>query len=259
VKASRNELIALFKQAFEGVGFDFGGYENAADMIIWSQMHGMNSFESIRQRMSVFAQRKRLLAEQLAPDTLVLDAKNNSVIDAKGNSSIVAAGMAFDIAYVKALESGVAHTTVLNCHDRKLVIKKLVDCANRGFVCLAYWHDGETLHVITSDTGVCCPEYFQYKLEDLDGSDCLNEKHQQTLFVVCASHASGLQEYISNNLPELKGNQSLVMSPTMMKSSYTAALTDGIEIDNSFWKELAILGKEVLVESTEQSRMGAGA
>jgi len=259
MRASRNELIALFKQAFEGVGFDFGGYENAADMIIWTQMHGMNSFQSIRNRMSVFEQRKQLLAEQFVPDTLLLDAKDHSVIDAKGNSSIVAAGMAFDIAYVKALKSGVAYTTVLNCHDRKLAIKKLVDCANRGFVCLAYWRDSETLHVITSDTGFCCPEYLQYKLEDLDGSDCLNEKNQQTLFVVCASHASGLQEYIANNLPELKGNQTFVMSPTVMKSSYMAALTNGIEIDSSFWEELVVLGKEVLVESTEQSRMGAGA
>ena len=259
MKASRNELMALFKQAFEGVGFDFGGYENAADMIIWTQMHGLNSFDSIRHRMSVFAQRKRLLVEQLAPDTLVLDAKDNSVIDAKGNSSIVAAGMAFNIAYVNAIQSGVANVSVLNCYDRKLAIKTLVDCANRGFVCLAYWRDAESLHVITSDTGACCPAYCQYKLEDLEGSDCLNEKHQQTLFVVCASHASGLQQYISNNLPELKGNQGFVISPTMMKSSYTAALTNGIEIDRGFWQELAILGRAVLVESTEQSRMGAGA
>lgn len=37
----------------------------------------------------------------------------------------------------------------------------------------------------------------------------------------------------------------------MMKSSYTDALTDGIEIDRDFWGELAVLGREVLVESSE--------
>jgi LDH2 family malate/lactate/ureidoglycolate dehydrogenase len=254
VKASRNELIALFKLAFEGVGFDFGGYENAADMIIWAQMHGLKSFDVMRNRMPDFEERKQLLVEQLTPDS-----KKNSIIDAKGNSSIVAAGMALGITYVEAIKSGVANVTVLNCYDRMLTIKKLVDCAKRGVVCLAYWRDGETLHVVTSDTGDCCPEYIQYPLKNLAGGVCLNEQHQQTLFVVCASDSAGLKSYISNNLPELKGNKTLVMSPTMMKSSYTGALTNGIEIDNDFWKELATLGKEVLVESTEQSRMGAGA
>ena len=44
----------------------------------------------------------------------------------------------------------------------------------------------------------------------------------------------------------------------IMKTSYTHALTDGSEIDRDFWNELAVLGQEVLVESTEKSRMGAG-
>jgi LDH2 family malate/lactate/ureidoglycolate dehydrogenase len=254
MKASRNELIALFKQAFEGVGFDFGGYESAADMIVWAEMHGLHSFKSIRNRMPVFEQRKRILAEQLVPVY-----RENAIIDAKRNSSIVAAGMAFDIAYVRAIHGAVAKVTVINCYDRKLAIKKLVDCANRDVVCLAYWRDGEILHVVHSDTGFCCPEYSQYKLEDVGISECFNEEHQQTLFVICAKDVMGMQEYMANNVPELKGNKTVVISPLKMKLSYTEALTNGIVIDSDFWKELTILGQEVLVESTEQSRMGAGA
>lgn len=257
MKASRNELIALFKQAFEGVGFDFGGYESAADMIVWGQMHGLDSFEMIRKRMPDFVQRKRL---QVEPCSLESEGNNKerSVIDAKGNSSIVAAGIALDITYVEAMKSGVARATVLNCHDRKLVIKKLADCTNRGVVCLAYWRDDKTLKVVTSDTGIYCPEYSQYPLKSLSDGEYLNEKHQQTLFVVCATESEGLQKYISKNLPELQTSKTVVMSPMMMKSNYTTALTDGIEIDSDFWNELALLGQEVLVESTEQSRMGAG-
>lgn len=272
MKASRNELIALFKQAFEGVGFDLGGYENAADMIIWAQMHGLNSFDVMRKRMADYQQRKELLREQLTPKQLNADSDENAVIDAKNNSSIVAAGMAFYIAYVKAIKSTVAKVNVLNCFDRKLTIKKLVDCAKRGMVCLAYWRDGATLHVVTSDTGVCCPEYRQYSITALSEQDDLaaeqhyfSKQHQQTLFVVCANNAANLQEYITHNLPELESNQtsqanqSKVISPAMMKSSYIEALTNGIDIDPSFWQELATLGTQVLVESTEQSRMGAGA
>jgi LDH2 family malate/lactate/ureidoglycolate dehydrogenase len=257
VKASRNELRALFKQAFEGVGFDFGGYESAADMIVWGQMHGLDSFAMIRKRLPDFEQRRRLQIEPCSLESKESN-KEHSVIDAKGNSCIVAAGIALDITYVEAMTSGVADATVLNCHDRKLVIKKLADCAKRGVVCLAYWRDDKTLKVVTSDTGVCCPEYSQYPLKDLLGGEYLNENHQQSLFVVCATESAGLQEYISKNLAELQGIKTVVISPTMMKSSYTTALTDGIEIDRDFWSELTVLGQEVLVESTEQSRMGAG-
>ena len=122
MKASRNELIALFKQAFEGVGFDFGGYESAADMIVCGQMQGIDSFAMIRKRMPDFSLRRRL---QIGPCLLESkeDDKEHSVIDEKGNSCIVAAGIALDVTYVEAMKSGLADTTILNCHDRKLVIK----------------------------------------------------------------------------------------------------------------------------------------
>lgn len=68
----------------------------------------------------------------------------------------------------------------------------------RGVICLAYWRDDTTLKVVTSDTGSCCPEYSQYPLKGLPGGEYLNEKHQQTLSVVCATGSEGLQKYISN-------------------------------------------------------------
>ena len=216
-----------------------------------------DSFDVIRKNIPDYEQRKNSLREQ--PEQLTSDSNENVVIDAKNNSSIVAAVMAFDIAYVEAIKNSIAKVTVLNCYDRKLIIKKVVDCAKRGVVCLAYWHDGETLHVVTSNTDDSCPEYTQYSMTALADEDYLHEKHQQTLFVVCASDIASLQQYISKNLSDLKGNQTKVISPTMMKSSYMSTLTNGIEIDPRFWQELAVLGNQVLVESTEQSRMGAGA
>ena len=254
VKASKNELTSLFKQAFEGMGYDFGGYESAADMIVWAQMHGLNSFEKIRKRLPTIVQDKR---ESVAQCRVTSDGE--LVIDAKANSSIAVAAMALDIAYVEAIKSEVACVSVLNCYDRNLVVKKLVDCALRGMLCLAYWHDGEVLHWVTSDTGVCCPEYAKYPLKNWPEAKFLQGKDQQSLFVVCAKNKPALEAYITQYLPRLNEMSPIIMLPKMMKSSYLEALTNGIEIDNDFWKELATIGLKVLVESTEQSRMGAGA
>jgi hypothetical protein len=42
MRVSRNELTASLKKAFEGLGFSVGDYQDAAAMVVWSEMHGLN-------------------------------------------------------------------------------------------------------------------------------------------------------------------------------------------------------------------------
>ena len=254
MKASRNELTALFKLAFEGLGFDLGGYENAADMIIWGQMHGLNSFDAIENRITALQKRKNLSLQKLTPASTAY-----LTIDAKGNSSIVAAPMAFDICYVEAISHGKAKVTIENCYDRALAIKKLVDCNKKGVACLSYWRDQNQLHFVQTVQGHCCPQYRQYPLNAFVEHSDLQAQHQQSLFVFCATDQQALQAYITEHFADINSLKVKTITAETMKTNFQQALTHGTEIKASLWQTLATLGKTVLVESTEQSRMGAGA
>ena len=46
MKVSHNELTGLCRRAFEGLGFPSGEHEDAADMVVWLEQHGLHGVEA---------------------------------------------------------------------------------------------------------------------------------------------------------------------------------------------------------------------
>jgi hypothetical protein len=116
MRASPDELKALFKQAFEACGYDFGGYEVAAEMVVWSQMHGFNVFPMIKECLLPLAQ------DSLIPKVL-LDEPHKLVFDNQGHSVLVNASQMVNLACAKALDHGFCVTQVRNCAHPVMLVK----------------------------------------------------------------------------------------------------------------------------------------
>ena len=253
MRASPDELKSLFKQAFEACGYDFGGYEVAAEMVVWSQMHGFNVFPVMQECLLPLAQ------DSLSPRVL-LDEPHQLIFDNQGHSVLVSASQMVNLACAKALEHGFCVLQVQNCEHPVMLAKLLCDSNNYGLDANAYWYQDQTQQMLElrTDAEHHCPELRYYSNPSSDSSfKGLNHGQLNITF----ARQDGIDDAeLFSDRNKLFENAQLDqrLEPQYFVQHYQQSLDLGIEIDANLWQQLLEIGAEVLVESTEQSRHGAG-
>ncbi|MGI9289388.1 MAG: Ldh family oxidoreductase [Pseudomonadales bacterium] len=248
MKFSKNELTAALKKAFEGIGFGVGDYEDAAAMVTWLETHGLQGLVQLHNALPHLMERPH---PQIG---VIQDDENLSILDARGGSTLICGSQAVDLAYAKAHNVGFGAVQLINCHNRKMIIERLVNTARRGMACVAYWHAHDSsaeYSVVSIEAHAEHPTYLEYAAA---GSEVETE---QSMIILCGSRLAVLQEYVADVLPASSGNL-VSVTPEGMKSSRQCALEHGIDMDVTLSNLLGTLIKNVLVEATETSRAGAG-
>ena len=217
-------------------------------MVTWLETHGLQGLAQIHTALPHLIEKPYLQIE------LCQDDESLPILNARGGSTLVYGGQAVDLAYTKVrnIDFGAVH--LINCHNRKMIIERLVNAARRGMACVAYWRSssGPTAFTLVSiDAHAEYPNYVEYTTQDYDA------ENKQSLVILCGSNLSALQEYVTDFLPVSSGSVASA-TPEAMESSYKRALEHGIEMDITLWESLEKLIKNVLVEATESSRAGAG-
>ena len=242
MKVSRNELTACLKKAFEGLGFSVGDYEDAAAMVVWSQMHGFNGLQQLQQALPFLSDCPCLHAK------LVSDTDQQALLDGQQSSVLLCGSQTVRLACAIARQHGSGHVRLDNCHNRKFIIQRLVSAAQLGTALIAYWVNGSTGVKVMIEPYAKQPEYQEYSATDTAAN--------QSLFIFTGSDLASLEQQFS--LQFNIGDQVRRFSTEAMRDSYQYRLEQGIEIDQQFWSELDSLVARVLVESTDSSRAGAG-
>ncbi len=241
------ELKAALRRCFEASGYFVGNYEDAADMIVWLEKHGLQGLAEFKSMLPYLCQ------DQDKPlSTIVYEDSGAIVIDSHNRSSLNCIAAAVDVAYLKAQQAGIATVTVRNCHNRRFVLKAITDCGRRGVSVAAYWQNGKnkvTEYTASIKAGHRYPNYSE-ALTDLSYSD----QQQQSLTIICSARVD-LQ-------PSLKKGSAvgeiLYSSAQKIAENKQHSVEQGIEISTDLWGEINRIGEGVLVESTDQSRRGAG-
>lgn len=242
---SKNELTAALKKAFEGMGFGVGDYEDAASMVAWSETHGLHGLAQLHAALP------HLIAKPYIPATLNYEDENLVIVDAQGGSTITCGAQAVDLAYSKARKIGLGTVQLIDCHNRKLIIERMVNTARRGMACVAYWRSSGVYFVVSVGAHAAYPAYFEYADENRE------VENEQAMFMLCGSSLSALQEHVTEIPPDSSGSV-VHVTPEAMAASYKSALEQGIDMDVALWDSLNKLTSKVLVEATETSRAGAG-
>ena len=255
MNVSKTELTALLKQVFEALGFSSGEHQNAAEMVVWAQMCGLEGLPELRRGLP------RLLKQGLSTLRPVFEDDSHTVIDANHASCLHCADTATNLAYVKALTHGAFSITVLNCHDRKLAIKAMVDCCRHDLACSLHWYDeidDSIIHVakLLPDTGA--KGFPGYTVSKLSQENKVDDRERHSLFIRCSSKQAQLEKTPPVGFAQLQV-ESGTMPPEALQYNYRAALNQGLVVEEDFQRVLQDLAAVVLVESSEQSRMGAGA
>ena len=239
---SMNELKAALRRCFEASGYFVGNYEDAANMVLWLEKHGLHGLRELKNTLPYVGED---LHKSLS--NVIYEDSTSATIDAHGRSSLNCIASAVDLAHAKALESGIATVTVHNCHNRMFVLKALTDRGRSGISAAAYWKNGSdniTEHAAAIKSGHRYPSYSESSVQTVGNGD------KQALTIICSSRVDvGLS---------LQDQDSTIISPLQVERNKNHCVEHGITICEKLWEDINVIGQGVLVENTERSRADAG-
>lgn len=244
---SMNELKAALRRCFEASGYFVGNYEDAANMILWLEKHGLRGLNELTNAIDyVAADRDKPLSKVIYEDS------TSATIDAHGRSALNCGAAAVDLAQAKALESGIATIAVHNCHNRMFILKALTDCGRRGISAAAYWQNGSdkiTEHTAAIRSGQRYPSYSEAETSLTNSGDGTCDD-KQALTIICSSRV--------DLTSSLQSKDQHYISPQKIAENKAKTVEFGIEITEQLWEQINQLGTGILVENSERSRLDAG-
>lgn len=241
------ELKAALRRCFEATGYYVGNYEDAANMILWLEKHGLNGLTELQRALPYISE------DSTKPlSTVIYEDSTSAIIDSNGRSALNCIAASVDLAHAKALENGIATVTVHNCHNRMFILKALTDCGRRGISVAAYWQNGSqtvTEHTAAIKAGERYPSYSE-AMTTLTS----NEEDKQALTIICSSRVD-----LTSSLQRSKGNRNAsYISAEQVKLNKDHSVDQGIDINEDLWVRINKIGEGVLVENNDRSRQGAG-
>ena len=124
-----------------------------------------------------------------------------------------------------------------------------------------YWRDANdptTEHVVSVVPQDGTDSLLRYTVNRVREQENPDDAHRQSLIIHCDTQWQLLQECQSSVFSQ--GREELeAIEPDTLRANYRSALNQGLAMDEALWEQLQTLALRVLVESSEQSRMGAGA
>lgn len=238
-----NELKTALHRCFEASDYFVGDYEDAANMVLWLEKHGLHGVSELKLALPYIGEDKEKPLSRV-----IYEDSTSATIDAHHRSALNCIAAAVDLAHAKALESNIATITVHNCHNRIFILKALTDRGRSGISTAAYWQNGSD--TVTEHTAAICSgqRYPSYSkgLTSLKN----NKNDKQALTIICSSKV--------NLTSSLQNSKSHVINPKQIESSKVHTVEHGIEIDIDVWEKINKIGLGVLVKNTEHSRKDAG-
>lgn len=242
MKVSKNELTASLKKAFEALGFQPGDYYDAADMVVWLETHGFDGFDRLLAALAHLNTTAPIHAD------LVQEDAHNSVLDGRGTSVLLCGSEAVDLIRSQVIQGSSAGLEIINCYNRTFIIERLVKAARRNFAFIAYWRQLDYCVKVSITAVSELPEYQTFKMIDVFD--------RQSLRIFCGPDLEAIEKQYGEQLEF--GTLVENYPKAKMADCYRNSVEQGIEIDQALWKTLDDLVAKILVESTADSRAGAG-
>jgi hypothetical protein len=226
VKITQEELVATVRKAFEGLGFPPGEREDAADMVVWLELHGMGGLSELRKGLRYLRDEATQRPEQRYADERL------AVLDARGASVLAVGAHAAETACTMARSSGIATVRIADCHNRLLVLGYLNRAARQGVNLLAYWENRGDEPVIYSVSITAGDELPSVRAYDVVGED-LSHTHD---LVLIASTDFMLAPFPYSE--RLIDRPRLSPTPEFMRTHMERCFGEGMDVDDPLWAEI---------------------
>jgi LDH2 family malate/lactate/ureidoglycolate dehydrogenase len=224
MRVSLNEIQVMCRKAFEGMGFAAGDCEDAAELVGWLHLQGLDGLGTLEKALDY------LHHEAAQPYTLCLEDSALLVIDCQGQSVLRGAATVVELAMDKALQVGHGVLRIQHCHNRLLLLGYLSRAAELGLEVQARWGDARQQHAVFFAAGATRPQLLS------DDQPCASAAIDQSITVL-------FDRPLHTPHP---------VAPH-------APVSQGFTVQAHTWQRLKQLAEQILVESTDASRQhGAG-
>ena len=242
MRVSRNEMNAALSRAYEGAGHHIGDYEDAAQLVTWSQMCGLGGFDRIAIPPTG--------PKGGATPRLVFENDGIAVVDAGGAEVCEHGSLAADLAHTKALSSGFAIVQLANCRYPELILRSLSLVAQQGVFIAAYWQDAAGAHGASFESGAVFPHYWH--VENPEAAKVIS-----AITIICTDQPALLADAVASQA-EQPGIKRFEISAAQLAANYMQSLELGITVPADHWDALNAAAWPILVPSDALSRAGAG-
>lgn len=222
---SFQELQILSERVLEAKKFPLGLMVDGAEMIVWAEIARLDGLRRLLERMDQL--------DEIQPDAIqiISESPHMAILDGANQIDLLSARMAADLAYAKAIENGMGIVEVVNCRGNEWVGQNAYQIAQRGLSCMMRWGNM---------SAIADPDHQQPKiLKNRFASD-----RPDHLLIIC-SKTTVLEPVEERRLRESQ----------QLQEYWDQAVHEGIEVDPRIWEKLVAISKDVLVESTELSRL----
>lgn len=226
MRVSYPELLVLCERVLQVKGFPLGSMVEGAEMIAWAEIVRFNGLKRLLVEMERFEE-VRLDAIQI-----VSESPHLTILNGANQPDLLSARVAADLAYAKACMSGMGVVEVINCQGNPWVGQNAYQIAMRGTSCMIDW--GNQIAIADPD------DHEHPRLME----DSSNTEKPHHIFIICSKSSF-----------QIDMGYSEIRSPKQIQTDWNEAIHHGVEVDPEIWKRLMEISSEVLVESTERSRL----
>jgi LDH2 family malate/lactate/ureidoglycolate dehydrogenase len=242
-----NELSSLLKRSIEGLGYQQGEYEDAAAAVVWLEARGMNGIEMIA---SAWPRLENGSGNRIE---LTKNTDHVATLDASDCSVAFCGRVAADLAFAATEESNISRIEIRHCHDCIAIFPSLDFCATHGLYAIAHWYKDGLLHIGVTQPqqpgcDYCCIETPDDDAAQPERLTVSFSRDGKKILAMAFELAGGDSQYKSG----------IKVHSSDMQAHYNRAITNGMTVNADTVNMLTAAADRVLVEATEQSRLGAG-
>ena len=249
IRISINEFKALLNRVCEsyyGHKYDF---EDSAAIIQWLEIHDLNGIINFLRVIDATPKKIKLMP------IIIERHKKRFVFDNQGHSLFHTGSIITDMTLAQCHQDGICHSKINNTIQPIVILHGLIKCSQFGYYAKAWWLETEKnlLHFASINPSEMYPNYSIVKINN----SILNNKSE--LDLICSKDSNNSIESCLNIQPLLqKENVTQSILPNEFKERFNEKIINGLYIEVTQYKRLSRMADQILVEATEQSRLGAG-
>ena len=225
------------------MGLSLGDYEDIAAAVVWLQMLGLDGSAELK---SLLVNPPTSMGDY---DPVVRVEPALTVLDARASCALMCGGLPVELCQTLIRPGEAGRVRLVHARYPRLLVKPLVDCAQRGVSCAASWPDPETPLVRHTFTVAANDRYPEYAAVEQARTD------PASVSILCAD-GDGVLDALASP-PE----QSVIArsSQSDFERHSQRNLRNGLEMDEALRGRLVASSQRVFVEASEASRWrGAG-
>jgi hypothetical protein len=249
IRISINEFKALLNrlcESYYGHKYDF---EDTAAIIQWLELHDLMGIIKFLDITNVNPKKINIMP------ILLEDLKTRFVFHNHDHSLIHTMSIITDMALAKCHQDNSCHASIINILHPIAILPSLIKCSRHGYHSKAWWTDSENnlLHLASINPNEAYPNYSTIKINN----SILNNKPE--LDLICSKdRINSIESYI--NIQPLSQKEKVVQETLAdeFKKRLNDKILNGLYIETDHYERLSQIADQILVEASEQSRLGAG-